>query len=946
MDILYSARFGVTEIGEKEKMKNKLLATLVVLTLLCGMFAMTINFVPAVKAQPPYYLTIIAPDGIVTSPASGVYTYDVEHWANCTAPLEVVIGDTKYLFSNWAVSPSSGDWSAGTGQMWVHVDQNKTAQAVYTKQYKFTVIYPWSAGWIEQFVPAIWQEGSGFVSGSGANGTYWAWINENKKVQAGLKAPDDYIGMGVPQIWGHNTNEIVSFANWTGLGYYISAPWAWSTSCQINMTEPKSATAEWKYIYYLTVESDQAPEPAGEGWYFEDTTVTLTANKIVVNWAREWRLDHWEVDGTPVAGNPINVAMNTNHTASAFYKCWVFIWLGDDIGNMTGIADSGKWYQEGIPYVFTAPDLVPIDSNHRYGFLYWSKVGSGWTNSSNPVTVVFDATWAGYTLRAVYHMQYYLAITSSGSGSVTPIPGSGWYWAGTVVTPGPTAPDTVDIIPGESRYKFDKWVRTSPPGWQSNLNALPTITMDQPKAFVAYYKVQYHCEWSHSPASLTVSGSPGETWFDAGYDLWYSLPATDTSGNYVFKEWVINGNTYPQGQNTVHVGILNASVSGVAEYANKTKIFMDPSYHEETAHAYCNTFDVTVYATNFDATRLVSGKPMDIYAFDLTITFDNTLLELQSVTLNLADFFAPNAYFLGMSDIDNVAGTYHIVATVKGNFTGFSGTKAMFTMKFHVIYDPCFPNVKGNWIYFSAAALSNHYGNGIWPELGFLNTYYLIKTVQPVLEVRNAADHTNMIVVHKNVPTTYFDIEIYLHHGVKVHDFYVELKYDSTHIEAMSVVIADYLKAPYTVYSWVINKGAGIVYVQVAQDPAVPLQNCSGLLFTVRFKVVKMVYYTFGPHGLTSDIYIQAAWLSVKCPNPFLQKLSDGNLGVIKTTYIYNPLPGDLDFDGYVTVLDLQLIMDNFYKVGSPGDNYDITYNGFTDLYDLVFVAIRFGTCV
>jgi hypothetical protein len=638
--------------------------------------------------------------------------------------------------------------------------------------------------------------------------------------------------------------------------------------------------------------------------------------------------------------------MNTNHTASAFYKCWVFLWLADDIGNASGIADSGKWYQEGIPYTFTAMDPVPIDSNHRYGFLYWSKVGSGWTNSSNPVKIVFDATWAGYTLRATYHMQYYLTITSSGSGPVTPIPGSGWYWAGTVITPGPTAPDTVDIIAGKSRYKFDKWVRTQPPGWQSNLNTIASITMDQPKTFVAYYKVQYHCLWSHSPTSITVAGSPGESWVDNGTDIWYSLPATDVSTKFVFKEWVINSMTYPQGQNSVHVGILNESLTGVATYANKTKIFMDPSYHEETAHAYCNRFDVTVYATNFDANRLIGGQPQDIYAFDLTITFDKTLLELESVTLNLANFFAPNAYFLGVNNIDNVAGTYHIVATVKGNFTGFSGTKAMFTMKFHVIYDPCFPNVAGNWIWFSSAALSNHLDNGIWPELGFNNAYYYIKTVQPILEVRNAADQTNMVVVHKNVPTTYFDIEVYLHHGVKVHDFYVELKYDPVQIEAMSVVIADYLKPPYTVYSWVINKGAGIVYVQVAQDSVVPLQNCSGLLFTVRFKVVKMVYYTLGPHGLTSDIYIQTAWLSVKCPNPFYQKLSDGNLGVIKTTYIYNPFPGDLDFDGCVTVLDLQLIVDNFYKVGPAGQNYDVTFNGFTDLYDLVFVAIRFGTCV
>jgi hypothetical protein len=388
---------------------------------------------------------------------------------------------------------------------------------------------------------------------------------------------------------------------------------------------------------------------------------------------------------------------------------------------------------------------------------------------------------------------------------------------------------------------------------------------------------------------------------------------------------------------------VTGPIYGTAYYANKTKIFMDPSYHEETSHAYSNTFDVTVYASNFDANRLVSGQPMDIYGFDIKIKWDPTLIELTNVNLNLADFFAPNDYFIAVNTIDNTAGTYELAATVKGNYTGFSGTKAMFTMTFHVKYDVCYPDSAGTWITYDFGQLANHLGNGIGPELGWSSCYYAIKSVMPTLEVRDAVDHDNLIKVDKNVPQTYFDAEVYLNHGVKVYGYYVQVKYDPTQIEAVSVAIADYLKPPPTVYSWSIDKGSGIVYVEVIQDPSVPLQNCSGLLFTIRFKVVQAIYYTIpGPHELMSDISVQYAWLLVKCPDPRYQVLNT-DLGAKNATYLYNPLPGDLDFDGCVTVLDLQLIADNFHKTPPK---YDITGDHQTDLYDLVFVALRFGTHV
>jgi hypothetical protein len=315
--------------------------------------------------------------------------------------------------------------------------------------------------------------------------------------------------------------------------------------------------------------------------------------------------------------------------------------------------------------------------------------------------------------------------------------------------------------------------------------------------------------------------------------------------------------------------------------------------------------------------------------------------------LNLADFFDPNDYAIAYQNIDNSAGTYMLAASVKGNFTGFEGTKAIFTMTFHVIYDPCYPNAAECWIEFDPAhrQLVNHENDAISPELGWKDCKYKIVTTKPMLEVRDAADGDNYIQVDTYYPgATFFDVEVWILNGVKVHDFYVEVHFDATLIHADSVIIATYLKPPYTAYQWWTNNVAGWAKVRVVQDPSVPLQNCSGLLFTIRFVVVHAIFYTIpGPHHLTCDITIDtSSYLSVRCPAPAIQYVP-GDVGTIKTTYVFNPLPGDLDLDGCVIVLDLQLIRDNYLKIPVA---YDITGDSKTDIFDFVFVALRFGTCI
>jgi PKD repeat protein len=72
--------------------------------------------------------------------------------------------------------------------------------------------------------------------------------------------------------------------------------------------------------YYLKVKTD--PEGVttipGENWYSEGTQVTLTApDPVPVSTGVRYKFLYWDVDGTQVAGNPITVVMDANHTATA-----------------------------------------------------------------------------------------------------------------------------------------------------------------------------------------------------------------------------------------------------------------------------------------------------------------------------------------------------------------------------------------------------------------------------------------------------------------------------------------------------------------------------------------------------------------------------------------------------------------------------------------------------
>ena len=940
----------MTEIGEKEKMKSKLLATLVVLTLLCGMFATAIQFSGTINAGNMYHLDVYTDPAAAGIPINGTQDYPEGTKVELQALNEKIVGDTRYLFHYWDIDGSGHHHE--NPYKYVTMNQDHNATAHYDTYYNFTVDV------LGCGTPKIWTEEEAFWDAVSSK-----WVKKYTKAWAGVF---DLIGT-IEGTYGVYIcpNQWQGFVNWTGdaSGYNLNGPYStwyyWIQSDPINMTGPKTAVAEWVYIYKLYVLSGSTPPlpdpPASQaGWYYECTYVNLTAPDPHPTWINpgfaRWVFDHWELDEVPQLPPNVNltVHMDKNHTATLFYTRQSWVIRADNIGNASGFADTGKWYYDCLNYTFgPVPLHIDLGGGRRYEFRYWELDGTYFGAGMTTITKHVNSTWDGKTLKARYQTQYRVCVETNppGVAVIPPGPCSGWYDAGSLQGP-LIANDTVIIAP-DSRWKFDKWHRSD--SWETTNPNTSTFLMMAPYNYTAYYHLEYLAQWAASPVGLTFSPPwpPGSAWVKNGTNISWWAPQNDIT-TYVFYQWKVGITTYDIGKNDLSPWFVTGPINGIAYYVNKTKLFMDPSYHNETAKAYCHTFDVTIWASNFDAKRLVGDQPMDIYGFDIIIDFPANLIDVQNVQTNLADFFDPNDYFPkpnGQITINNQFGFVEVIATVKGNYTGFSSTKWIFKLTFHVKYDPCYKYNASGLIRFSYVKLVNHLDEVITPELPSVGCTYKITTVQPVLEIRNAVNYSNLVKVDKNDPQTFFDVEVYLHNGVKVKDFKVKVDFCKFQINAVSVAIASYLKPPYTTYSWQIDNNNGWVEVEVVQDPSVPLQNCSGVLFTVRFKVVYAIWYKIlGPDSLESDITISSGRLSVICAcGPYDQTTSNTLLGSKSCHYIYNPLPGDLDYDGWVTVLDLQLIIDHYHWFWW---GYDITGDHWTDIEDLVFVALRFGNHV
>jgi hypothetical protein len=184
---------------------------------------------------------------------------------------------------------------------------------------------------------------------------------------------------------GNGTRRV--FTQWSG----DSSGTDFSKSNPILMNQNKTAIANWKTQYYLTVgtvPSGLAVIP-GQDWYDENQKVTLTAPVV-----SGYNFAYWDVDGVPQTTglNPLTVNMNGPHSATAHYTKTFTLTIITTSGGSTTPPPGA--------YTFNVNATVQVTAvaNAKYLFDHWELDGAK-VGSANPYTVLMNSD---HTINATF----------------------------------------------------------------------------------------------------------------------------------------------------------------------------------------------------------------------------------------------------------------------------------------------------------------------------------------------------------------------------------------------------------------------------------------------------------------------------------------------------------------------------------------------------------------
>jgi hypothetical protein len=246
------------------------------------------------------------------------------------------------------------------------------------------------------------------VETSYSTSTGQGWYNSGQAVTASIT--------DVNVVQNQGTREV--FTGWSG-----DATGTSPTSAQIFMTAPKTAIADWKTQFYLTVESAPANVSGltGSGWYDAGSGATFSAAAVLPS-SDNTRLtfQHWSGDYTGQSSSG-QLLMNRPQTVTANFLAQYLLKIQYSPSTVsTGYNEShAGWYDiNSNVQLGPAPSTVNLSSVERLRFNGWSDNSS--SSSTPSFTVVMDHP---RTITLSYKTQFYVDVRSS-EGSVS---GSGWY---------------------------------------------------------------------------------------------------------------------------------------------------------------------------------------------------------------------------------------------------------------------------------------------------------------------------------------------------------------------------------------------------------------------------------------------------------------------------------------------------------------------------------------
>ena len=418
-----------------------------------------------------------------TSP-SGTTWYGVG--TNVTISASPPSGATgeRYLLDGWRGS-GTGSFTGSTASPTITVNSPINETASWTHQYMLTVNSPYGSPapkseWVNdgtqinatlsgspsvgpagtRYVCTGWS-GTGSVSASGSTFSVIFTINApssvtwNWKTQYQLSVSSAY-SSATGEGWYDSSSTTYAalaagtvsdspgiqhvFVDWTG-----DASGSDLNSSLITMNAPKTATADWKTQYYLTVASAYST-PSGSGWYDSGSKAYARLDNGTDSGTGDIRYIFigWSGDASGTVYSQSNgITMNGAKTATAN---WTAALLALTVLSPYGSIGGSTSPSAGVyPKNESTPMIVTATSDVGYTFEHWVLDGQNITD--NPINVSMTTD---HTLLPVFQiLNFTLTILPSNNGTTVPAAGTYSYNYGTNIT--------ISVSPIEA-YQFDHWL--------------------------------------------------------------------------------------------------------------------------------------------------------------------------------------------------------------------------------------------------------------------------------------------------------------------------------------------------------------------------------------------------------------------------------------------------------------------------------------------------------
>jgi peptidoglycan/xylan/chitin deacetylase (PgdA/CDA1 family) len=479
--------------------------------------------------------------------------------SNVVSGIQVFDRKTVTIATNFGTtSPASGDYDAGSSMQISATPPNVSPSMVGVER------YVWK-GWT--------GSGSGSYTGQGtpSGSSYTAQITVNSAITETAQWDHQYlVTFGVAGLSSDSTGLVATIAGsskslsnfpnstWVSGGSTISFSYqntvlsdtsgkhyaltGANASSPLTVTGSSAVLGSYKTQYYFTVTTPN-DVANGSGWYDNGATAYAGVGQGIVSagTGKQFCFTGWGSDASGVDYSKSSaIVLDGPKVATAQWKTQYYftVTTPNDVANGSGWYDSGATAYAGV-----GQGIVSAGTGKQFCFTGWGSDASG-VDYSKSSAIVLDGPKVA---TAQWKTQYYLTVTSSAEGSVSP--SSGWLDEGSTVTS--TANSPLAVSAGVQQV-VTGWVGIgSAPASGSTTST--SFTINSPSALTWNWQTQYY---------LTVSSSYGNAsgtgWYNADSNVTASVSPTtyqsDSGTTYTFTYWSgdVSGNSSSSVQVTMN----------------------------------------------------------------------------------------------------------------------------------------------------------------------------------------------------------------------------------------------------------------------------------------------------------------------------------------------------------------------------------------------------------